>query len=62
MRMEIKRYGIEIIPEDEEDIAYIEEVLGLKNEGDKADVIRYNVFGTLSLGYVTIKKQEKVKE
>lgn len=34
MRIEIKRQGMQIIPENEQDIAYIEDSLNLRHEGE----------------------------
>ena len=56
MELKILRDCLRIIPNDswplrdERDTAYIEEVLGLKKEGDYVKLIRKNVYGTLSLG------------
>ena len=54
MKMEIKRNRIEIVPENEIDEAFIEEVLGLKEEGEscacrREDVMKEGVFGRDSL-------------
>jgi len=51
MRMKVKRDGIEIVPEDEEDEAYIEHVLG-----DHPVVERVNVHGLSRLAYLLVKK------
>ncbi len=51
MRMKVKRDGIEIVPENEEDEAYIEHVLG-----DHPVVERVNVHGLSRLAYLLVKK------
>ena len=45
MKMEIRRYGIEIIPQSEQDEAYIETVLGITREHPHALVVRRHVIG-----------------
>ena len=55
MRLGITRYGLMIVPEDvsisglagqdERDTAFIEEVLGLKKEGDFVRLVRKNASG-----------------
>lgn len=53
MKFEILRYSIRIIPEDEKDVAYIEEVLKLRTAQDTHCVlVRKEVFGTHKLAYV----------
>ena len=42
MRMEVERYRILIIPENEQDKAYIEDTLFLKNKGDEIVCKRAN--------------------
>jgi len=43
MRIELERYSLRIIPEDNvSDLVYIEEVLGLKQDGDSIKLIRHN--------------------
>lgn len=50
MKLNITKYGLEIVPEDEQnderDIAYIENVLGLKYDGDSIKLIRKNIMDT----------------
>ncbi len=50
MKMEIKRNEIVIYPENPLDIAYIEEVLGLKEDGDSIELVRKDALG---LSYVS---------
>ncbi len=64
MKLQIYRDGIDIVPEDsgypnydERDIAYIEEVLGLKKEGDSIKLVRKNAMGLSSLAYLRTEKR-----
>ena len=57
MEMKIERNCIEIIPENEEDEAYLEEVLGLKKDGDVAVAIRRDVYGIDKMAFVEIRKK-----
>jgi len=59
MKMEVRRYRILILPENEEDKAYIEDTLGLKNEGDRLDCKRVNVIGLSSIAYIKISRGEE---
>ena len=54
MKIKVKRFAIEIIPESEEDTAYIEEVLKLRLQGDNCRCIRQNMPGSLSIGCIEI--------
>ena len=58
MRMRVGRNTIDIIPENSQDEAYIEEVLAMTQAGDVAKVQRINVIGMGSLAYITIMKEE----
>lgn len=62
MKLLITRYSLEIIPEDslsdKRDTAYIEEVLGLKKDGDSIQLIRRNVSDLSSLAYLETKWRE----
>lgn len=62
MRLEVNRYYIQITPENKVDEAYIEEVLGLKNGGDKAVVERVNAIGLSCIAYVKINKNSEVEK
>jgi len=64
MRLRITRYSIQIVPEDlsypncdERDLAFIEEVLGLKNEGDSIKLTRVNAMGLRCLAFLEAKKE-----
>lgn len=45
MTFKIKKEGIDIIPENEQDQAYIEDTLNLKDEGDYVKLVRKNAIG-----------------
>lgn len=62
MKLEIKRYGLRILPEDRDgdarDTAFIEEVLGLKQDGDSVLLTRKNSSGLSCIAYLeTITKK-----
>lgn len=59
MKLEVRRFAIEIVPESEEDIAYIEEVLKLKSQGDSCECIRQNMLTTLSISYIEIRNKKE---
>ena len=56
MRLDVMRNRILIIPDrgDERDVAYIEEVLGLKDDGQQAVCRRVNVHKLTGLAYIEI--------
>lgn len=62
MELQIGRYSLSIYPsrfdnsQKELDVAYIEEVLGLKQEDDTATVTRKNTMGLHSIALLEIKK------
>ena len=45
MRIEFDRYTIKLIPEDEQDVAYIEDTMGLCGDGDNIILERFDVEG-----------------
>lgn len=53
MKFRIERYGIEVIPETDQDHAYIEDTLGLKKDGESVSLVRQNVHGLNSTAYLT---------
>jgi len=59
MRMEIERRRIKILPDTPQDVAFIEEVLGLHQECDTTTVVRRNVIGTHTLAYIVIVPREE---
>lgn len=67
MKMEMLRHGIRIIPEggftrgDERDVAYIEEVLGLKKDGDAILLVRRNAARLSCLGYLETRKPDETQ-
>jgi len=58
MKMEIRRYGITITPENAEDEAYVEEVLGLKDCKTEALCIRENAIGLNRIAHIAITKRD----
>jgi hypothetical protein len=52
MKFEIRRHGIVIIPEDDQDVAYIEDTLGLKHAGTYTDLTRVNQMDLSSIAYL----------
>lgn len=66
MKLEITRNNLRIVPQDskvvnvdERDTAFIEEVLGLKNDGDSIKLVRKNASGLLCIAYLETKKEVK---
>jgi hypothetical protein len=53
MKMRVTRLGIDIIPENEIDEAYIEDTLGLRDDGDFIRLVRQNASGLSSLANLT---------
>ena len=45
MKFVMKKYGIQIIPENEQDEAYIEDTLKLRREGDSLPLTRVAYYG-----------------
>ena len=58
MRLKVGRYSIQIIPDNETDVAYVEEVLGLKRGGDTCECKRENAISMNALAYVEISKPD----
>lgn len=56
MKLDICKKSLILTPESEIEEAYIEEVLGLKEEGSTAQVIRRNIYGMSGIAYLEIKK------
>ena len=56
MKFELNRYGISIIPEDEQDKAYIEDTLGLKEVDSYVKLVRVNAFGMGCIARLETKK------
>jgi hypothetical protein len=63
MKLKIARSKLEIVPdrgmlpgEDERDDAFIEEVLGLKKEGDYVHLVRRDAMGVSALAYLETKR------
>lgn len=53
MRFKVERRGIEVIPESDQDVAYIEDTLGLKNDGDFVPLVRQNAINLSCMGNLT---------
>lgn len=53
MKFKVSRRGIEIIPENDQDTAYIEDTLGLKRDGDAIPLVRQNAIGLGCMGNLT---------
>ena len=70
MKLDIGRYALKIIPEDnnisgfgqqdERDTAFIEEVLGLRKEGDSVRLVRKNVSGLLCIAHLETNNEKDV--
>ena len=56
MKMDCERYRITIEPESEIEEAYLEAVLGLKEDGDKCEVKRVNAHDLSCWAYLEICK------
>jgi hypothetical protein len=56
MKFEIGRYSLKIIPEDEQDIAYIEDTLGFKSEDSTVRIVRKHCFQSHILAYLEVEK------
>ena len=56
MKLTVNRYSIEIAPDNATDEAYIEEVLGLKKDGDTTLLIRKNAFGLRCIAYLEARR------
>lgn len=50
MKFKVSRRGIEVIPENDQDTAYIEDTLGLKQDGDAIPLVRQNAMGLSCMG------------
>lgn len=62
MKLEIKKDSIVVIPESEQDSAFLEDTMGFKQDGGKAEITRIN---DVSLGFHNkekfVLKLEKIK-
>jgi hypothetical protein len=58
MKFELERKRILIIPQTEEDEAYIEDTLGLTKAGDSILLKRINAYNVGFLGYLEAHKEE----
>jgi hypothetical protein len=62
MKFIVERYGIEIVPENKEDEAYIEDTLGLKKDFDSVPLVRQNAIGMSCMGLLTTHPLRKKPE
>ena len=62
MRYEISRHEIKIIPENQQDEAYIEDTLGLKHDGEWIRLRRRNAHGLLCIAYLETVKDDGCDE
>ncbi len=60
MKFKIGRYGIDVVPETDEDTAYIEDTLGLKKNGDWIPLMRKNAYNLSGMGLLETTRQEEV--
>ena len=58
MRFKTDRYGIKIIPENDQDIAYIEDTLGLKDKNSHIKLKRTNAIGLSCIAYLETEKEK----
>lgn len=58
MKFEVERNRILIIPQNEEDTAYIEDTLGLKEEKAEITARRINAIGLSCIAYIEVKKSK----
>jgi hypothetical protein len=57
MRLRLERRAIYLYPESVAEVAYVEEVLGLRTAGQTCEVKRENVVGTGELACLKIEKK-----
>lgn len=65
MKLKVNRYSLQITPENETDEAYIEEVLGLRYDGDVVHLVRDNAMGLSCIAHLetrTVEQDERRKE
>jgi len=55
MQLKMERHRMLIIPDNDRDEAYLEEVFGLKSDGDKVEAIRVDATGLSCWAYLEIK-------
>lgn len=58
MKLIVNRYSMEIIPEGPTDEAYLEEVLGLKQDVNQVSAKRVNVIGLSCWAFLEIKRKD----
>jgi len=65
MNLAVHRHYLQITPENKMEEAYIEEVLGLRNDGDVVHLVRDNGSGSFCIAHLetrTVKQDEMRKE
>lgn len=55
MKLNVTETGMQIVPETPQDIIYIQEFLGLKDENDYAECTRKNASSLSCIAYLEIK-------
>ena len=55
MQLKMERHRMLIIPDNDRDESYLEEVFGLKSDGDKVEAIRVDATGSSCWAYLEIK-------
>ena len=53
MKFKLTRRGIEVTPENDQDTAYIEDTLGLKQNYDAVPLVRVNAVGLGCIAHLT---------
>ena len=55
MKLDVSEIGIQIVPENAQDIIYIQEFLKLRQANDSIDCVRHNASGLSCIAYLEIK-------
>jgi hypothetical protein len=58
MKLEVKQDSLEIIPESEMEIGWIEHVLELRLDGDSIPLVRVNAVGLSCIAYLKVAPEE----
>lgn len=59
MTLKVERYRLLIIPDNDTDEAYLEEVIGLRKAKDTAPLVRVNAVGLHCWAYAEVRRQEQ---
>ena len=57
MKLKVNENGMQIVPENSQDIIYIQNFLSLKNNSDSIKCVRKNASGLSCLAYLEIKPE-----